>query len=150
MFVMRDVRNTYGSDSRISRRSSIAPPGGAGGVRPCVRRGPCGAAAGFCERAAVNQSVITPNHPSDSNIAEGADVQTYLNYAKVVPHSVQLYLSLVTSGGVLLSDCPVSTLKPYFRLHCMSRLRHCASYSTCELCLVTAALTLRYHTKGDT
>ena len=127
-----------------------------------MRRGPCGAAAGFCERAAVNQSVITPNHPSDSNIAEGADVQTYLNYAKVVPHSVQLYLSLVTSGGVLpagftqqnhpesLSDCPVSTLKPYFRLHCMSRLRHCASYSTCELCLVTAALTLRYHTKGDT
>ena len=42
----------------------------------------------------MNQSVITPNHPSDSNIAEGADVQTYLNYAKVVPHSVQLYLSL--------------------------------------------------------
>jgi hypothetical protein len=96
----------------------------------------------------VNQSVITPNHPSDSNIAEGADVQTYLNYAKVVPYSVQLYLSLVTRR--CYSDCPVSTLKPYFRLHCMSRLRHCASYSTCELCLVTAALTLRYHTKGDT
>ena len=55
--------------------------------------------AGFCERAAVNQSVITPNHPSDSNIAEGADVQTYLNYAKVVPYSVQLYLSLVTAPG---------------------------------------------------
>ena len=52
----------------------------------------------------MNQSVITPNHPSDSNIAEGADVQTYLNYAKVVPYSVQLYRTcLLSLQAVLLA-----------------------------------------------